>query len=267
MKILIADDEPHIRRGLERLDWQSVGLKVCAVAKNGKEALDMARKEKPDIILSDIKMPGLDGLEMTEEFLKANPGCAVIFLSGYREFSYVKRALSMGAFEYLLKPTEPEEILECCGRVVREIKDRSQKDIAMAEMKYRIKELEVNEVKVERPEIEGSRGTVQEILGFLDENYGHELSLQMLAERFHFNAIYINRIIKKETGYTFLEILNNKRMHRAAQVLKNPDIKIGRVADLCGIPDQRYFSQIFKKYYGQSPRQYRKMALKEQGDI
>ncbi|MBE5981212.1 MAG: response regulator [Paenibacillaceae bacterium] len=268
MKILIADDELHIRQGLEHLDWASIGVKVCGSAQNGQEAIELAMLLKPDIILSDIKMPYMDGLEMTELFLHLNPQCAVIFLSGYREFAFAKKALMLGAFDYLLKPTDPAEILACCKRAAEEITASNLQTASIVEMKCKIKELEIkNEIEREKPVYNDSKIKLSRILEFIDKHYCTELSLQDLSVEFHFNPIYINRIIKKETGYTFLEILNNKRMSKASEYLKRPDINISEVASLIGIPDQRYFSQVFKKYYGQSPREYRKLLVKKWKNI
>lgn len=264
MKILIADDELYIRQGLEKLDWSSLGLKMCGTAKNGAEAIELAKSARPDIILSDIRMPNMDGLEMAERFMQINPRCAIIFLTGYREFEYARKALALGAFDFLLKPTNPEEIMECCERAVKEIRQLAKQDVTFIEMKSKIKDLEVKSgVKtedsflVEQKEL--GKCKVSEILGYIENHFDEELSLMTLSEVFHFNAIYINRLIKTETGYTFLEILNNKRMSRAASYLKKTDKTIGEIAMQIGIPDQRYFSQIFKKYYGYSPRQYRKL--------
>ncbi len=264
MKILIADDELYIRQGLEKLDWNSLGLKMCGAAKNGAEAIELAISTRPDIILSDIRMPNMDGLDMAEQFLQINPRCAIIFLTGYREFEYARKAIALGAFDYLLKPTNPEEIMECCERAVKEVRQQAKQDVTFVEMKSRIKDLEVKMgAKTEDPfpaeQEELGKCKVSEILLYIDNHFHEELSLQTLSEVFHFNTIYINRLIKKETGYTFLEIVNNRRMSQAASYLKKTDKAIGEIAMQIGIPDQRYFSQIFKKYFGYSPRQYRKL--------
>ena len=264
MKILIADDELYIRQGLEKLDWSSIGLKMCGTAKSGEEAIELAKTTQPDIILSDIRMPNMDGLEMAEQFMQLNPRCAIIFLTGHREFEYARKAIALGAFDYLLKPTNPEEIMECCERAVKEVRQQAKQDVTFIEMESRIKDLEVKRgVEIEDPFLteqkELGKCKVSEILEYIDKHFNKDVTLQTLSEVFHFNAIYINRLIKKETGYTFLEILNNKRMNQAASYLKKTDKAIGEVAMQIGIPDQRYFSQIFKKYYGYSPRQYRKL--------
>ena len=103
-KLLIADDEPLIRRGISSLDWEKIGITVCAVANNGKEAIDLASLHIPDLVLADIRMPIVNGLDMAERVLAQNKKCKIIFLSGYEDFAYAKRALHMGAFDYILKP-------------------------------------------------------------------------------------------------------------------------------------------------------------------
>ena len=100
------------------------------------------------------------------------------------------------------------------------------------------------------------RISAKEIIAYIEENYHENLTLNHLALHFHFNAIYINRVLRRDTGYTFLEILNNKRMSKARELLIHSDRRICEVAEQVGLPDQRYFSSLFKKYYGLSPRQY-----------
>ena len=223
-KLLIADDEPLIRRGISSLDWEKIGITVCAVANNGKEAIDLASLHIPDLVLADIRMPIVNGLDMAERVLAQNKKCKIIFLSGYEDFAYAKRALHMGAFDYILKPASPEEILETCRRATL---------------------------------------NVREINRFIEQHYMENLSLNTLSQTFNFNAIYINRMLKKETGFTFLEILTNKRMSEAVRFLEETNWKLGKIAETVGVPDQRYFSTMFKKYYGCSPKQYRQKMKKE----
>lgn len=264
MKILIADDEFHIRQGLEKLDWNSIGLKVCGIAKDGYEAMELAAIHKPEIILSDIRMPMMDGLAMTEEFVKDNPDCAIIYLSGYRDFEYIKKALTIGAFDYLVKPTNPEEILDCCQRAVKLIKEKKIQQVTVREMQEKLKGIQVKEELVYLDEdVSAAKLTVKDILEYIDQNFSQDISLNNLSTIFHFNSIYINRMIKKETGHTFLEIVNNKRMNVAADLLKGKELKISEVAIRTGIMDQRYFSQVFKKCFGKSPRQYRALMQRE----
>ncbi len=261
MKILIVDDENIILEGLSSWDWKSIGLRVCGVAKDGLEALEIAREKHPDIILSDIRMPKMDGITMAEKIIRENPHCAVIFLSGYKDFDYVKRALSLGAFDYLLKPTNPEEIYECCKRAAEAIGQKRRQQLNIAEMQEKLKAFSFQTAdKMPYQENIPQKFTkrIDKILQYIDDHYMEDISLQCLAEEFHFNPIYINRMLKNETGFTFLDIVNSKRMDRAALLLRETDMKIAEIAERVGITDQRYFSQIFKKTFSCTPMQYRK---------
>lgn len=260
-KLLIADDEPLIRQGISSLDWEKIGITVCAVANNGKEAIDLASLHVPDLILTDIRMPIVDGLKMAEQILTQNRNCKIIFLSGYKDFAYAKRALQMGAFDYILKPTSPEEILETCKRAALQL-EQEKRNHQLQSVHSEVFDKLAENLPKEEPDKEG-KINVREIIRFIEQHYMENLSLNTLSRTFNFNAIYINRMLKKETGFTFLETLTNKRMSEAVRLLEDTDWKLNKIAEAVGIPDQRYFSTMFKKYYGCSPRQYRQKMKKE----
>lgn len=268
MKILIADDEPFIRQGLTSIDWESLDISVCGVAKDGLEALQMAKNHHPDIILSDIRMPGISGLEFIDEIADRTDSM-VIFLSGYSDFQYAKSAIRMGAFDYLLKPTNPEEILSSVGRAVEKLKERKDEEVSMRQMQEQLQQLKIRERIGTFTNDDASetlhagnascfQSTVEVIVKFIEQNYMHDISLSTLSEQFHFNPIYINRILKKETGHTFLDILINLRMNKSVQLLQKTDLKVSQIAEQIGISDQRYFSQVFKKTFGCTPVHFRK---------
>lgn len=123
IKVLIADDEENIRTALEKVvDWNSIGAYVCATAQNGREALEKIKKHQPDILLMDIRMPGMSGLEVIQHIRQSNPEIRAIVLSGYDDFSYAQQAIQFGAMNYLLKPSPPEQILEAVDEVCRKIR-------------------------------------------------------------------------------------------------------------------------------------------------
>ncbi len=261
-KLLIVDDEPLIRRGIASLDWEGIGITVCATANNGKEAIHLASLHIPDLVLTDIRMPVIDGLKMAEQILALNSKCKIIFLSGYEDFAYAKRALQMGAFDYILKPASTDEILETCQKAVAQIREENQHHLRPV-MSLAAKDSVLKEDTEEDADKEGKLN-VREIIHFIEEHYMENLSLNTLSRTFNFNAIYINRMLKKETGSTFLEILTKKRMTEAVRFLRETDWKLSRIAEAVGIPDQRYFSTMFKKYYGCPPKQYRQNLRKKE---
>ena len=122
-KVIIVDDEHMIRQGLSSMvNWEKYGCQVCAEATDGSEAQPLIRQYKPEILFTDIKMNEMDGLTMIRGIKETVPDCKIIVMTGYREFDYAKEAISMGVFEFLLKPMELERIHEVLGRAVDKLR-------------------------------------------------------------------------------------------------------------------------------------------------
>ena len=112
LKIMIADDEDKICQLIYKLiDWSSMRMEVIGIAHNGIEALDLAKEYHPDIAITDIRMPGLDGLEFIEKAKEVDPNLEFIIISGYQQFEYAKKAIKYGVSDYLLKPIKKEELI------------------------------------------------------------------------------------------------------------------------------------------------------------
>ncbi len=127
IKLLIADDEPHFRDYMRTvLDWKGLGFEICAIAKNGEEALIAAQEAIPDIALIDINMPRMDGIALTERLKQISGNMLVVFITGYSEFEYTRKALQLGVDEYVLKPFSEEELTG----IVLKLKLRIQKRIS-----------------------------------------------------------------------------------------------------------------------------------------
>lgn len=136
MKILIADDEQHIRNGLKfSLDWERLKIDKVFTAEDGEEALEVCRREKPEIILTDIRMPGLDGLELAKKATETYGTKKVLIMSGHSEFSYAQSAIRIGAVDYLLKPIKLEELENTLGKIVDDIlEERKKEDLFFADI-------------------------------------------------------------------------------------------------------------------------------------
>jgi two-component system response regulator YesN len=127
MKIMIADDEEHIRLGIaEGFDWKALGLEVAALAADGKEALALALHHQPDIILLDINMPHMNGLEFMKLAKNQLPRTVFIILSGYDEFEYAQEAIALGVSEYLLKPISPRELSESLEKAMERVRQQAE---------------------------------------------------------------------------------------------------------------------------------------------
>jgi len=123
-RLVIIDDDDEIRNSMKVvIPWEEHGIEICGEARNGLEALEVINTLKPDILLVDIRMPKMDGLELLEELNKRESPCRTIILSSYDEFSYAKKTMSLGVRDYLLKPCRPEEIIKAVKSVIHEIEE------------------------------------------------------------------------------------------------------------------------------------------------
>lgn len=130
LKLLVVDDERLDREGLLRqLDWDQYDIGTVLTANNGYEALEVIATEKPDIMLTDVKMPGMSGLQLAEKVRKAGYAVKIIFVSGYDDFDFVKNAIKLNAYEYILKPVDTEELIVSVSKAVTDIlKERQQEE-------------------------------------------------------------------------------------------------------------------------------------------
>lgn len=129
MRLLIAEDELWLRKRLvSTIDWSSYGISEVYEAEDGGEALEIALKEKPDIVITDIRMPELSGIDLMKKLNENSIFSKMIVVSGYDDFEYAQGALRMGAINYLLKPVDEEELLDSVKRCVEELKKEKNKE-------------------------------------------------------------------------------------------------------------------------------------------
>ena len=142
-KLLLVDDEPIIREGLERIiDWEKLDLKLTASCPNAIAALDSMTDDMPDILLTDIRLPGMTGLELVQRAVTLHPMLQTLILSGHDTFQYAQQALKYGVIEYLLKPCSQKEMEEALLRACQAV-DRQRKKVLYLyeERRQRIKSL------------------------------------------------------------------------------------------------------------------------------
>lgn len=255
MKLLIADDEAVIRKGLVSLNWESIGIEEVFSVSNGDEARDLLMKVSVDIVIFDIRMPGMSGLELAEMVKKYSMDMAVVLLTGFSEFEYARRAITSGVYEYLLKPVNPRELLATIENVkVRLERERYQKKLVR---EYEDMEGTFDTVSQVRNQFSKVSQSVLTILTDMAAEFAAPISLGQMSERYHFTNSYISKKIKKETGYSFMEILNAIRLMNAAMFLVEGE-KVSQACEKAGFNDQRYFSQVFRRAFGCSPSEYKR---------
>ena len=234
MKVFIADDEVWIIIRLKKLIEKSgLPFQVVGEANNGVAALEEIEEKKPDVLISDIRMPGYNGLELLEKLNEKELGTKVVFISGYAEFEYAQSAVRLGAFDYLLKPVEQEKLNDVLERLLG--KDGG------AEI-----EEEVN------------LSTIKQIVKEIKENYTENITLTGLAEKYGISISHLSYLLKEELSLSFSDYLASKRIQKAKELLADESLSIVEVAERVGYGDYGYFTKAFKKNVGISPSKYRK---------
>lgn len=248
-KILLVDDEELVLKSLSHMvEWEKYGFYIVGTASSGKEAYEKVMKLDPDLIMTDIRMQGIGGLELIQLIKQEKEGLLFLILSGYAEFAYAKKALELGAVGYCLKPFQEEEIISYLKKVKEELDKRR--------VGKRKKEEIISKEKKEAKTASKNQ-TYVEILNYVNEHYMEDISPQMLAEHFHINTSYLSQLFKKESGITFTEYLTALRIKHACRLLGTTDEKIAVIAEKVGFHDYFYFTRVFKKVMNMSPGEYR----------
>lgn len=396
-KLVIADDEPKIRRGLKTiLNWNEYEIEIVGEAEDGEIALNIIKEREPDIILLDINMPFLNGLDLLKEIRKINIKCIVIIISGYDEFSYAQEALKLNVFNYILKPVNKDNMGEIIKDAVEKLKSQFEEkkykvwiekqlnenmydmkkrffcdfldnklsdDDVLKEMKYFEINLEGNigmiiikiidkserkgmykgwdselliyavcnllndKFKYEKDKfifkdnksniiillnvedrkewIEVRKELQEEIerylkcnvvitqvnsydgilnlkdkyknallelndrkryspivlraIDYIEKNYYmSDLTINKISDKLEISSSYLSKILKKETGFSFIDYLTHTRIEKSMNMMEDPTIRIYDVAELVGYSNQHYFCRAFKKLTGVSPSEYKR---------
>lgn len=245
-KVVIIDDEPIIVEGLSRsLPWEEWGCQVAGFAYDGLEGMELIRREKPEIIISDISMPQLDGLNMIAGLKSEFPNMQITILTGYRDFDYAREAIRLGVTRFLLKPSKMEELKEAISTMTHKLKEQN---------------IEPEDDKVEEDVLYNNAASsfiVKNALDYIHKNYKEKLRLIDVADQIYVSQWHLSKLLNKHTGQTFSDILNGVRMEKAKELLKDPSLRISDIAEEVGFLDMAHFSRVFKKQEGISANEYR----------
>ncbi|MHA6480856.1 response regulator transcription factor [Paenibacillus sp. strain BS8-2] len=248
-KVFLVEDEIIIRSGLRQLLEQVIGgYQIIGEASNGKEALDMLKLVQPDVLITDIRMNEMNGLDMIKRLRDQYPDLYVLILSGYADFEYAKQAIRYGISDYLLKPVDRVELAQALDTFKR--KARS-KDAAVA-----ASDAAEGQAGDEEKAHQG-RQLIRRVKQLIAERLDQEISLQYIAEQVHLNHQYLSVLFKNETGQNFSDYVTQCRMSKAKQLLKDTNLKVYEISVLSGYISAKHFMAVFKEAVGMTPSQYR----------
>ena len=257
-KVLIVEDEDIIRKGLIFMtDWLRAGCVVVGEAADGEEGLARIQALRPDIVITDVRMPLKSGLQMLEESIEAYAYEAII-ISGYGEFEYAQKAISLNVTEYLLKPIDFDQLYQTLDKLTNKIATKQRvRDYLQA-----MEGISTDSILDARIMYNCQNEYVQKLLDHIRAFYPQHISLNELSTAYGFSSTYLNTKFKQETNYTFNDFLNRYRVLQAVKLLKQDKLKVYEIAEAVGFQDYKYFNQVFKKYAGCAPGKF--IALMEE---
>lgn len=237
--ILIVEDEPLIREGIVALvPFEQLNITKVYQAENGQMALDILQQHAVDILLTDINMPKLDGISLTEQAKKILPQLHVIFLTGYDYFDYAMSAIKLGVDDYVLKPVSKKDIIEMLVKVIKKVDD-----------KYKMQGIQ--QLLGQQYQSDKTLTTV------IDEHLNDsEFSLTTLSQLLGYSASHTGALVKKELGISFQDYMIQRRMDKAKLLLLTTQLKIYEIAQQVGYEDVNYFSTRFKQIVGVTPKKF-----------
>ncbi len=244
-KVVLIDDESIITEGLQIVvDWAAYNCQVAALAQDAAAGAQAIRQYRPDILFTDIKMPGEDGLTMLAGLKGEFPRMQIAVLTGYRDFEYAQRAIRLGVSRFLLKPSKMEELSEA--------------------LEYMTGVLDRLPALEEEPELQpGSEDPnsflARQAQAYITEHFAQRLSLQDVAGHCYVSQWHLSKLLNKHLGQSFYDLLNTVRVRQAKQLMADPALRISEVAERVGYADTAHFSRVFKKLEGVSAGEWRNL--------
>lgn len=245
--IVIAEDELLLLNNLiKKIENSNLPFKVVAYAQTGIQAYELIEKHKPDLLITDIKMPTMDGLTLIEKLSSYYPLIECIIISGFSDFEYAKKAIQSQVFDYLLKPIDEKELYSTLGNLQNKFV------------------LQKNDFENYNKEAIGDtpKEIAQTLKNYLLENYDKDIKLTEISKDINYSSSYLSKIFYQEYNCSPNKYLISVRIQKAQQLLKhNTNLSVRQIGEAVGYPEQAYFSRIFKKSIGVSPLDYRSLNL------
>lgn len=243
--VLVEDEQLICREIAQSTPWERLGLCLIGTASDGIEGERLIKETDPDIVISDIRLPGQDGLVMLNRCCVSH----AIIISGHSDFPYMRKAIKLGVFDYLLKPVDDEEFEASLRSLVEKI----------SEEEAEVERLRRNRHHDDSIELPGKVGNhlVDAAIDIIQERFNEPIGLQETAQALCVSEGHLSRLFKELVGINFLQYLNASRINRAIELLRDPRLNIAMVSSACGFPTAGYFTKTFRRFVGMTPSQYR----------
>ena len=255
-RVVLVEDSNLLRQGMIRtFDWKAASCQVAGDADNGQDGLALIRQIQPDIVITDIRMPVIDGLELIRQLREENSKAFFILISAYDEFEFAQRAIRYGVTEYLVKPFANAEFVRALGRAVAKVEELRQLEY----LHGRVEQMEQERLYGSFvPEEGGLKGKyVQMAIEFIKARYASSISVGQIAEHLSMSEGHLSKVFKEIQGCTVGEYITKHRISEACKLLTRVSMRVNEAAEAVGYSDQRYFSVVFKRAMGMTPNEFR----------
>lgn len=240
-KVVLIDDEILTLNGIRQtFEWSKYGFEVINCFTDSLDALAYVELERPDVIFTDVEMPGMSGIEFMKRLREKNIRSKIVIISAHPDFSYAQAAISYGVCEYLVKPISRS----CADYLLSKLKHSLDYH---TDTMFGVFDDKLNSINNEN---------FKSLINYINNHYNEKLTLSSLAEDFHMNSTYCCKLFTKYYNCSFTEYLRNLRMEKACTLLKQ-DMTISDVAEKVGYSDYFHFSKLFKKVYGITPYKFK----------
>lgn len=249
--VVVAEDEELLLNDLvKKIEAAGLGFEVIGKAQTGKQALELVNELSPNLIISDIRMPMMDGVTLLEQVHDYFPYIRAIIVSGFSDFDYARRAISIQVSEYILKPIDPNELYQALLKVKAGLDEEQEYYASVFDESWL------------RSNPEQLAFTLK---NYIQNHFKDDINLNVIAQKLNYSSAWLTKIFCQYYDTTPSRYLMNLRIAQAKNLLAhNHELSIKQIGEMAGYQDQGYFSRIFKKNTGLSPVEYRE-SLNQRG--
>jgi len=265
IKVLVVDDDHLVRRGfISMMPWSLHGMKVVGEASNGLKALEFLDQQSVDLLIVDLLMPIMSGMELMREVRKLHPSLHIVVLTFHQEFEYIQESLRLGALDYItkleLENEQMDSVLERISqRVLEKTSDQQSQEKSVVELSSTGNsehlEVELNHNGYSEEVI----NAITKAMEYIKSEIHHDIHLPVVATKVGMSRSYFSRCFRDIVGTNFVDYVRGLRINIAKQLLVQSNRSIRWIASESGYPNEKYFCRIFREETGVLPSHYRKI--------